>query len=77
VFAFLYVEANSKEFCEGISSSSFSEKCRGDSRLIISRKIAWQYPLFFVDSNTWGRSRGGSGSSVEPPKLELLTSKKL
>ena len=67
LFAFLYVEANSKELCEGISSSSFSEKWRGDSRLIISKKIARLYPFCFVDS----------GGSVEPPKLEPLTSKKL
>ena len=32
----------------------------------------WVRPAFFL-SFSWGGSRGGSGGSVEPPKLDVKT----
>ena len=57
MFAFLYVNANSKEICEEISFSSFFRKMLMSAFLLIFKanyvgKNAWLPPFFIADSNS-------------------------
>jgi len=80
VFAFLYVEANSKEICEEISFPSSFRKILMSA--ILQRfkakylgKNAWLPPVFFVDSNSPCKDLlFPRGPSLAQKPLYLITS---